>query len=87
MSRGEKLVFVFFQPVQDFQTAIPMLDQGGTAFYPIAVIAVDDPGNFTLFGVVDVSTDHSVNLLFAGFIGHGLFVIIYVLNSVLNFVL
>jgi len=64
-----------------------MFDQGGTAFHPVAVIAVDNPAYCALLGVVNMSADHTVNLLFAGFVGHGLFIICNVLHGVLNFML
>ncbi|KAG0940826.1 hypothetical protein G6F31_015098 [Rhizopus arrhizus] len=47
-------------PVQQLQLAVVGFGQGGQAFYPIAVIAIQDAAHVAQFGLVDVPADHAV---------------------------
>src|SRR5271166_3156737 len=48
------------RPVDQFQPPVMMLDQGGTAFHPVAVVQVQHALHLAHLGVMDVATHHAV---------------------------
>ena len=48
-----------------------MLDQGGQAFDPVAIVAIDDAVDFPNFGTVNMATHHTLKAVFGGLGRHG----------------
>ena len=46
-----------------------MLDQGGAALHPVAVVAVEDAVDLADLGLVDVAADDAVDAAPAGLVG------------------
>jgi hypothetical protein len=61
-----------------------VLDHGGAAFDPVAVVHVEDAPHLAHFGLVDVATDDAVNAAPTRFVGHGLFEVLDELQGVLH---
>lgn len=60
-------------PIEDFQPAVVMFDQGRAAFYPVAVVDVEDVADLLHFGVVDMPTHDTIEAAAPGFGGEGVF--------------
>src|SRR4051794_21113957 len=74
-------------PAHDAQAAVEVLDQGGAALHPVAVIAVEDAVDGADLGVMDVAADHAVDAAAARLACHRLFVVGDELDRVLDLVL
>ena len=61
------------RPLDDFHAAIGMFHQGSTAFDPIAIIAVQYSIDFAHFGMMDVTTDHTIHAALFGLMRDGFF--------------
>ena len=71
-ARGGVVEAVGRGPVQDFQAAVEMLDQGRAAFDPIAVVGIKDIADLAHLGVMDVAADDAVEAAAARHLGHRL---------------
>ena len=54
--------------MDDFEMTIGMLDQGGPAFYPIAIVAVQGAIHIPYFCMVDVPAHHAIKASFPAFL-------------------
>jgi hypothetical protein len=61
-----------------------VLDQGGAAFDPVAVVAVGDAVHVADLGVVDMAADDAVEAAAAGFLGQRRLEVVDVLDRVLD---
>src|ERR1700730_2841304 len=76
-----------FDPMDQFEPAVEMLDESGAAFDPIAVIAIQHAVHLANFGVMDVATDYTIDTASVGLGGHGIGERADVLHCVLDPVL
>src|SRR5690606_33914731 len=51
---------------------VPVLDQCGAGFHPVAAIVITDAVHFADFGVVDMPANHPLEVALAAFVGEGL---------------
>lgn len=63
-----------------------MLDERGTAFHPITIIAVQYAVDFADLRSMDMPADHAIRIPPAGLSNHGMLKVADVLHSVLDFV-
>ena len=73
--------------MNDFETAVVVLHEGGAAFHPVPVVAVQDAVDVFDHGMMDVAADDPVGVVFAGQARDGAFVIVDERNRVLDLVL
>ena len=59
--------------MDQLETTVMMLDQGGAALDPVAVIAVVDAVDHRHLGRMDVAADHTVGVSFSGLAHDSLF--------------
>ena len=74
-------------PVYDAQAAVEILDQGGAALDPIAVVAIEHAVDGADLGVMDVAAHHAVDAAAARFARHRMLVVVDELYGVLDLVL
>lgn len=72
--------------MQDFKPAVEVLDQGGAAFDPVAVVAVEDAVDGAHFGGVDMAADDSVDFALSGLGDHRVLEMADVFDGVLDLV-
>src|ERR1700722_6366394 len=59
-ARREERKSVAGGPVDQFDPAVLVFDEGGAAFHPVAVVHVHHAVDFAHFGVVDMAAHHTV---------------------------
>src|SRR5580700_24231 len=67
--RGDGLEAAPLGPIDDLEAAVEMLDQGGAAFHPVAVVAVKHPVELADLRVMNMAADDAVELAAAGLLG------------------
>src|SRR5947207_12168484 len=60
-----------FWPFDDLEAAVKMLDEGGAAFDPIAVIEIVDVVDHAVVRGMDMAADDALGAALAGFAHHG----------------
>lgn len=73
-------------PADDLQPAVEMLHQGGAAFDPVAIVAIEDIVEPTNLGGVNVTANHAIHAATARFGDDGGFVVAYVFDRIFNLV-
>jgi hypothetical protein len=64
------------RPIEDFEAAVGVLDDGGAAFHPVAVIDVEHAADVTDLGFVDMAADHPVHAAPPRLVGDRLFEVV-----------
>src|SRR6185436_12470989 len=78
---------VLLGPAQDAQTTLEILDEGGAALDPVAVVAIENALDGSYLGVMDVAAYHAVDAAAARLAGDGALVVADVLHGILDAVL
>lgn len=65
-------------PPYQFKLAVLVFNQGGSALYPVAIIAIQNAIDVAHFGVMDMSTNDPLKPPTSGFRGHGRFKVIHI---------
>ncbi len=74
-------------PMHDRQSAVEILDQGGAAFHPVAVVAVEDAVDVADLGLVDVPAHHAIGAAAPGLRRHRVLELAHIADRVLDLVL
>ena len=72
------------RPLDDLEPAVAMLDQGGAALHPVAIVAVEDAVDDLDLGLVDVAAHHAVEAAALGFLRHRMLEVADELDRVLD---
>src|SRR5262249_34985210 len=74
-------------PVNDLEPAVPVLDEGGAAFDPVAVVTVDNVTDRANLGLVDVAADDAVEAAAPRLVSHRRGVVADIFDGVLDLAL
>src|SRR5580704_801494 len=72
------------RPLQNLQPPVEVLDQGGAALDPVAVVDIGDAADLAHLGLVDVAADHPVDAAPARLVGDRQLVVLDELQCVLH---
>src|SRR5580700_684342 len=69
---SQRVVHPIFDPMDQLEPPIEMLDESGAALDPIAVIAIEYAVHLANLGVMDVAADHTIDPTAGCLGGHGI---------------
>src|SRR6516165_4064004 len=67
--QDERVARPLADPVDQLDPSVTVLDEGGTALYPVAVVAIENAAQIAHLGVVDMAADDAVDAAPARFFG------------------